>query len=520
MSSQPHDDPTGAPAHPLVDLVDRLRTRLDRLTGPGARPVWGLTDPEKRHVLVELAAITNQLDAVRLDVLAEAERTGATEASGARSAADWVAIETRQRRPHARADLHLATQLKAHRPLHDAVAAGGVNTDQARAILASLDLLPTTGDLAVTPEQRLEAEHWLIGQAAHHDATALRTLGRHLLEVICPDQAEEIEGRLLEAEEAAAARRTTFTIREDDQGTCHGRFRIPTRHGHMLAKMLQSLTPPPSNSADVESQPLPVRLGIAFTDLIERIPATALPTSGGVGATVVVTMTLDQLLARLDTAGVCTLDTGARLTAAEARRLAARARGRPARPGRGIGAAGRRPHPTSVLRSAADRAAAARPALHSGWLRHPTRAVPRPPRPALVHRRAHRPRQRPIVVRSPPQAGPRPRVPPRTPPRRHDPLPPARVSHHPAHVSKPQVRPATAAAKGLACVDGAGERALGDHRAGTAGTGRPARHAAAAAVGGAEPVRGLDGRGRRHPPRGSADRGSSRGGPGRRTCPR
>ncbi|GAB3664998.1 hypothetical protein GCM10027596_30390 [Nocardioides korecus] len=325
MSSHPHDDPTGAPAHPLVDLVDRLRTRLDRLTGPGARPVWGLTDPEKRHVLVELAAITNQLDAVRLDVLAEAERTGATDASGARSAADWVAIETRQRRAHARADLSLASHLETHRPLHDAVAAGGVSIDQARAIITSLDLLPSTGDLAVTPEERREAEEWLIGQAAHHDATALRTLGRHLLEVIVPDRAEEIEGRLLEAEEAAAARRTTFTMREDDQGTCHGRFRIPTRHGHMLTKMLQSLTPPPSNAADVESQPLPVRLGIAFTDLIERIPATALPTSGGVGATVVVTMTLDQLLARLDTAGVCTLDTGARLTAAEARRLAARA---------------------------------------------------------------------------------------------------------------------------------------------------------------------------------------------------
>ena len=68
-------------------------------------------------------------------------------------------------------------------------------------------MLPTTGNLPITAEQRNEAETWLIGQAAHHDATALRTLGRHLLEVIAPDQADEIEGRLLEAEEAAAARR-------------------------------------------------------------------------------------------------------------------------------------------------------------------------------------------------------------------------------------------------------------------------------------------------------------------------
>ena len=68
-----------------------------------------------------------------------------------------------------------------------------------------------------------------------------------------------------------------------------------------------------------------MRQGIALTELIERIPATSLPTSGGCGATVVVTMTLEQLLADLDAAGVATVDTGRRRRAAEARRLASRA---------------------------------------------------------------------------------------------------------------------------------------------------------------------------------------------------
>ena len=71
--------------------------------------------------------------------------------------------------------------------------------------------------------------------------------------------------------------------------------------------------------------PTPVRHGIAFTQLLESISAKDLPKTGGCGATVVVTMTLDQLLADLDTAGVCTLDTGGRISAAEARRLACRA---------------------------------------------------------------------------------------------------------------------------------------------------------------------------------------------------
>ena len=56
--------------------------------------------------------------------------------------------------------------------------------------------------------------------------------------------------------------------------------------------------------------------------MIESYPAEHLPTTGGCSATVVVTMTLEQLLADLHEAGVCTLDTGGRISATEARRLA------------------------------------------------------------------------------------------------------------------------------------------------------------------------------------------------------
>ncbi len=71
--------------------------------------------------------------------------------------------------------------------------------------------------------------------------------------------------------------------------------------------------------------PTPVRHGIALTQLLESINAEDLPKTGGCGATVVVTMRLDQLMADLESAGVCTLDTGGRISAGEARRLACRA---------------------------------------------------------------------------------------------------------------------------------------------------------------------------------------------------
>ncbi len=149
--------------------------------------------------------------------------------------------------------------------------------------------------------------------------------------MIAPDLAEKFDGKALEAEEAHALRRTTLTMWEDDEGTCHGRFRIPALHGQMLTKMILAISSPSratNDSVDSSSSgidpdlPTPVRHGIALTQLIETYPAEKLPKTGGCSATVVVTMTLEQLLADLDHAGVCTLDTGGRITAAEARRLA------------------------------------------------------------------------------------------------------------------------------------------------------------------------------------------------------
>ena len=118
---------------------------------------------------------------------------------------------------------------------------------------------------------------------------------------------------------------------EDDEGTTHGRFRIPSLQGQVLTKMILAISSPSRSSGTTGRSratgidpdlPTPVRQRVAFTQLIESISALDLPKTGGCGATVVVQMTLEQLLADLDAAGVCTLDTGGRISAAEARRLA------------------------------------------------------------------------------------------------------------------------------------------------------------------------------------------------------
>ena len=188
--------------------------------------------------------------------------------------------------------------------------------DQARVIVDAVDDLPT--DLT-DPEVVAKAEAFLLAEARHHDARALRILGRRLLEVLDPAAADAEEARRLAAEEADARAAASFTMADDGHGTCHGRFTIPSLHGSILRKHLLALAAPKRNPDLPSSTPSRHRLGQAFCEYLETRPDDTVPHTGGLAATVVVTMTHESLLGGLQAAGLCD---GTRISAGEARRLA------------------------------------------------------------------------------------------------------------------------------------------------------------------------------------------------------
>jgi hypothetical protein len=154
----------------------------------------------------------------------------------------------------------------------------------------------------------------------------------------------------LEAEEAAAARATVFRMVDDGQGKAHGRFVLPSLHGQMLRKLLEGFanpqipnpitrTTPPSAAAQaaadeadpassdcdeaggaVGRRPSAEVLGEALVRLIEAYPIDRVPVSGGLNATVVVTMSVDTLRGGLAHATVT--GTGIDLSSGAGRRLA------------------------------------------------------------------------------------------------------------------------------------------------------------------------------------------------------
>lgn len=313
--------------HPLVKLRARLESVLAEAAAANA---WSLTPRELTELLPALTRIKTQVAALELAVAAEADRAMVGSPIGAANTPSWWANATRMRKPAAHQLVKLAHALEEdHRVTGQALARGDVLVEQARVIVAAVEALP--GDL-VDGELRARAEKDLVALAEQHDAKELRLLGRRILDVLAPEIAEEVERRLLEREERRAKETARFTMSQDGHGSCHGRFKIPELEGAMLAKHLEALAAPKHRAATGGSatEPghgdgtvtRPLRLGQALCEYISTREAAGTPKAGGVAATVTVTMSLASLLGA---GAAASLDTGDRISAAEARRLACEA---------------------------------------------------------------------------------------------------------------------------------------------------------------------------------------------------
>ena len=305
----------------------------------------------------------------------------------------------------ARRDLALGRALEQHADVADGADAGELRTEQARVIVEAVDALPPHVDA----ETRELAEATLLELAARHDARDLRADRQADPRRGRPRGGGVPRGGRAGRGGGAGAAGVELTLIDDGEGRCHGRFTVPSHVGAMLKRHLLALANPARHAeAELRDEagdwkPLRRRLGEAFVEYVERYPVDATPQTAGVNATVVVTMTLEQLLAEHATA---LLDDGSRMTAGQARRLACEAGIIPAvlgtNPSRSTWAA----PPGSSTRPNASPSACATAAAPRGAARRRVR-LPRPPRRPVVAPRPHRPRQRPAAVSPPPPAGPR-----------------------------------------------------------------------------------------------------------------
>jgi len=301
--------------HPVLACAEQLRRDLAEIA---AVPVELMGPDEKAAALVALSAAADQMDALRLRLLAAADDVAAE--AGARDAGAWLAHTIRGERRELQRDLHLGTALAERwHHLADALAHGGANLAQARVIAHALDELPDD----VPADVVAQAEQQLVAYAAEFGPRDLRVLGRRILDVVAPEVAEAAEARALELEERRAAETTSLTLTPCGDGTTRINGRMPDAAAHRLATYLDAFTSPRTDKRDHPDARgrLARRRGEAFIALLEHLDPKRLPAHGGDATTVMVTVTLDQLRTDLAVAGLISTD-DLRISAGEARRLA------------------------------------------------------------------------------------------------------------------------------------------------------------------------------------------------------
>jgi hypothetical protein len=304
--------------HQVSRAVADARTSLEDVS---ASPLYSLDPAETAAAIEQVGALAAQVAELQARLLAHAHRSDLAVATAQKSTAHWLAHATRASGVLARRTMRLAEALDDHDLTRAALAEGRLHVEQAEVILRALAELPDDLDR----ELLAKAEAHLIDEAQHHDAKALRVLGRRILELLDPEAADAHEAMLLEREERDALAATRLTMWEDDRGRLQGRFTLPPLEGAMFKKMVLAVAAPKHRAFQGplgERKPSPERLGHAFCELIGTYPTKKLPQTGGLNATVVVTMTLDSLMGGLEAAR---LDTGGAISASLARKLACEA---------------------------------------------------------------------------------------------------------------------------------------------------------------------------------------------------
>jgi hypothetical protein len=321
MSSAPA--PETASVHPILGFPVVLAGALDRVLA--AEPTY-LTPAQQREVLQQLDTQQARLDALRLKVLAAADRNDVGADTGATSTGAWLSHVTLADRPAAMARVKLARALDDLHPLAAAgLAAGDYSTAHATVIVKALADLPTGLD----PEIRVRAEKTLVEEAAHLTPKQLRTAGAHLLDVVAPEVVEATEQDRLDRQDAAAYARAQISMRSLGDGTTQGWFRLPDLHAQILKGALEAISAPrKTHGKDGQPEPDPVTgklpdhatvLGQGLCELLEHLPVDGYGEHGGLAATLIVTLDYQTLVSGL---GVAALVDGTEIGPGEARRLA------------------------------------------------------------------------------------------------------------------------------------------------------------------------------------------------------
>jgi len=225
----------GVPTDALHAVVDQVQARL---ADPDAGVVVGAAD------ISEVERIGRRVEALRLALVARAERQQVHRRTGHSSTSAWVASASHGDGAHAARDVVLATSLAGEglAVTRAAFDAGDVSGRCAGIIASTMDKLPET----LTEVERAKVETSLVQKAQQLNPGRFYRAAKFALadaERSAAEVAEHVEAQLLD-QETRAYRLATVTMQDLGDGTTKLHALLPTFTARMLGKVLQSMTAP------------------------------------------------------------------------------------------------------------------------------------------------------------------------------------------------------------------------------------------------------------------------------------
>jgi hypothetical protein len=307
--------------HPVARTVADLETMLGECAG---LPLWSLQDKDIDNLVPQAYSLLGRvMGSLVLPLVREADRRDLATAFDAGNTAGWVRDVLRVTPAEARRMVGLAKVVDGDlAATGQALADGRISAEHAQVIARSVAELPEDAAEWVPAV----AERDLLGMAEQYDPRILGKLGRRILTVVDPDRGDEILGRQLERQDKAAkeGRQLHATPYGDGRVRLTGWF--DTEGWEIVRAALDPLAAPrPAGPGGVpDPRSYARRQADALVELAERsLRVGDLPEQGGERPTLVLTMPYSKLA---DQVGTAVLDTGERLPAATARRMACDAR--------------------------------------------------------------------------------------------------------------------------------------------------------------------------------------------------
>jgi hypothetical protein len=308
-------EPEGSSATVVEAALGQLSAAVDTLTG---LDLTRLDRDELLRLLRGLEAQRRRLPVVDHALVAELDQRGVAGELAARDTKTLLRDVLRLTPHQAGARYDAAIDLGPRRsltgetlpPLLPAVAAaqadGAISPGHAKVITGVVEQIRSSEQVAAVEER-------LVAEAARFDPSVLARIGRHLLDWINPDGAEDRDAQ------HDRRRHASLTCRRDGSGDLRARL-TPAALAQWQAVLDPLAAPKPSNVDGPDPRSPGQRMHDALADAAGLLLAAGdLPPSGGTPATVLLTMTLDQLESRT---GLVTTAHGGTISVNEALRAA------------------------------------------------------------------------------------------------------------------------------------------------------------------------------------------------------